>query len=49
MKDFDCPGLVHMLSSHWTNHGCVGVVYSDFVQIGPFSHLWPAEEVESIR
>lgn len=48
MKGFDCPGLVHMSSPHWMNYRCLGVKYSDFVQTGPFGHLWPTKGVESI-
>ena len=46
---FDFPSLVHMPSPHWTNYYCLGIKYSDFVQIGPYAHLWPVMEVESIR
>lgn len=43
MKDFGCPGLVHMPSPHWMNHCCLGIKYSDFVQTGPFGHVWPVK------
>lgn len=46
---FDFPSLVHMPSPHWTNYYCLGIKYADFVQIGPYAHLWPVKEVESIR